>query len=152
MNATCCLLVLLCASIAFAAPAGSVPVVQREGQVFVSASGLARLGFAIKELPGRDAVVACLADRCAPLKQFRREGADVLVPIDALCQALGLGAAFDDSRSNVVLTPQVAPVHAGAPDVGQLAPDFKLARLDGTPVALSDFRGKRVLINSWASW
>lgn len=38
------------------------------------------------------------------------------------------------------------------PRVGDLAPDFKLAKLDGSSVRLSDFRGQRVLINSWASW
>ena len=35
---------------------------------------------------------------------------------------------------------------------GQLAPDFRLTALDGREIALSDLRGKRVLINSWASW
>ena len=39
-----------------------------------------------------------------------------------------------------------------AAQVGQLAPDLRLTRLDGSPVALADFRGKRVLIDSWASW
>jgi len=38
------------------------------------------------------------------------------------------------------------------PRIGNLAPDFRLSKLDGSSVRLSDFRGKRVLINSWASW
>ena len=37
-------------------------------------------------------------------------------------------------------------------DVGELAPDFVLAVLDGEPVRLSDFRGKTVVLNFWASW
>jgi peroxiredoxin len=32
------------------------------------------------------------------------------------------------------------------------APDFALKDLDGTTVRLSDFRGKLVLVNFWASW
>jgi peroxiredoxin len=35
---------------------------------------------------------------------------------------------------------------------GQLAPDFELASLDGQTVRLSDFRGKAVLLNFWATW
>ena len=35
---------------------------------------------------------------------------------------------------------------------GQLAPDFALQSLDGKTVHLSDFRGKAVLLNFWATW
>ena len=35
---------------------------------------------------------------------------------------------------------------------GNLAPDFQLNDLDGKPVALSDFRGKVVPLNFWATW
>jgi thiol-disulfide isomerase/thioredoxin len=35
---------------------------------------------------------------------------------------------------------------------GQLAPDFVLDTLDGGEARLSDFRGKIVLLNFWASW
>jgi peroxiredoxin len=40
----------------------------------------------------------------------------------------------------------------GAPRVGATAPDFSLLNLDGQPVSLSDFRGRLVLINFWATW
>lgn len=39
-----------------------------------------------------------------------------------------------------------------APEVGNLAPDFQLSTLDGQSVSLSDFRGRPVLVNFWASW
>lgn len=35
--------------------------------------------------------------------------------------------------------------------IGELAPDFTLVNLDGEEVSLSDFRGKYVLINFWAT-
>ncbi|HET7579970.1 MAG TPA: TlpA disulfide reductase family protein [Bacillales bacterium] len=35
---------------------------------------------------------------------------------------------------------------------GDLAPDFTLQNLKGEPVRLSDFRGKNVIINFWATW
>jgi peroxiredoxin len=36
--------------------------------------------------------------------------------------------------------------------IGRAAPDFVLPDLDGKEVALSDFQGKVVLINFWATW
>lgn len=36
--------------------------------------------------------------------------------------------------------------------VGAEAPDFTMMNLDGEPVSLSDFKGKVVLIDFWASW
>jgi thiol-disulfide isomerase/thioredoxin len=35
---------------------------------------------------------------------------------------------------------------------GQMAPDFGLESLDGKTIHLSDFRGKAVLLNFWATW
>ncbi len=39
-----------------------------------------------------------------------------------------------------------------APKVGSPAPDFQAASLSGATVRLSDFRGKPVWLNFWASW
>jgi len=39
-----------------------------------------------------------------------------------------------------------------APQVGKLAPDFQLPNLEGQAMSLSDFRGKPVLVNFWATW
>lgn len=46
------------------------------------------------------------------------------------------------------------PIHLEqeAPRLGYLAPDFRLPDLAGKPTALSDYRGKPLLLNFWATW
>lgn len=39
-----------------------------------------------------------------------------------------------------------------APDLPEQAPDFALSTLDGETVRLSDFRGRTVVLNFWATW
>jgi peroxiredoxin len=43
-------------------------------------------------------------------------------------------------------------LEAHAPRIGQPAPDFALSSPDGKVVRLSDFRGKTVVLNFWATW
>ena len=40
---------------------------------------------------------------------------------------------------------------AGA-SIGSKAPDFALSDLDGDPIRLSDYAGRPVIVNFWASW
>ena len=35
---------------------------------------------------------------------------------------------------------------------GQIAPNFKLQTINGETVQLSDYKGKRVIVNFWATW
>lgn len=61
------------------------------------------------------------------------------------------------SQTVTPVTPQVIgqtgnPKGLSGPPVGQVAPDFTLPTLTGGEVTLSDFRGKAVLVNFWASW
>ena len=44
------------------------------------------------------------------------------------------------------------PAAAGAAGAPRPAPDFTLQSLDGRTVRLSDFRGKAVVLNFWATW
>lgn len=37
-------------------------------------------------------------------------------------------------------------------EIGNLAPDIQLKTLEGQDVYLSDYRGKRVMLNFWATW
>lgn len=49
------------------------------------------------------------------------------------------------------------PIDAGSglavgPEAGKLAPDFEISSFDGSRHRLSDFRGKPVYVNFWATW
>ena len=68
----------------------------------------------------------------------------LLIPVVVFSSVLLPGCASPDSSSG--------PATEYGPEVGKLAPDFKLISLDKQEVSLSDFRGKPVLINFWASW
>jgi cytochrome c biogenesis protein CcmG/thiol:disulfide interchange protein DsbE len=47
---------------------------------------------------------------------------------------------------------QTSPNYTGPLDIGDSAPDFQLARLDGSLLRLSELRGKAVLVDFWATW
>jgi len=74
---------------------------------------------------------------------------------------LAIGALFVQ-RELLTADPQVvgaqsATVTIGLVDdhdinIGQPAPDFVLQDLHGNLIALSDFRGKTVVLNFWATW
>jgi hypothetical protein len=133
----------------------TIPTLERNGRAHVSVSSLAgHKDIAVKQLPGRGEWAVCAGDRCALLKELVRDGDETLVSVEALAHALGATPRFDAKRKRVILAferpGQAAPDTVPCP--GSLAPNIRLTRLDGTPVSLSDFAGKRVLINSWASW
>src|SRR5216684_2189474 len=46
----------------------------------------------------------------------------------------------------------VMPSAASAASYRKIAPDFVLADAEGVPVKLSDYKGKVVLLNFWATW
>ena len=60
------------------------------------------------------------------------------------------------SAAWIGLTTAFAPATTGGgvafPRVGFTAPDFELTGLDGKVVTLSDYRGKVVFLNFWATW
>ena len=43
-------------------------------------------------------------------------------------------------------------LHQRSATRGSLAPDFSLPQLNGVPLRLSDYRGKVVLVDFWATW
>ena len=60
------------------------------------------------------------------------------------------GATGDDAVETTMV--QIGLVDDRSVQVDELAPDFRLTDLDGNVVMLSDFRGKTVVLNFWATW
>ncbi len=59
-------------------------------------------------------------------------------------------ASGDDDGSSAVVEPK--GLRDGGPRAGDVAPDFTLTTLDGKSVSLSDYRGRPVVLNFWASY
>jgi peroxiredoxin len=62
------------------------------------------------------------------------------------------GVPVPESANNQSVQQDVA-ADEGLPDLrGKRAPDFSLRSVEGKKVSLSDYKGKAVLINFWATW
>jgi peroxiredoxin len=70
----------------------------------------------------------------------------VVLIIVAMVVALMLVFAFKLTRR-----PAPGPT-SGAAQTNAIAPDFTLQSLEGKSVRLSDYRGKAVVLNFWATW
>jgi cytochrome c biogenesis protein CcmG/thiol:disulfide interchange protein DsbE len=64
-------------------------------------------------------------------------------------------SALDFEVRDMAARPMAAPspvAGEGAQFIGNPAPDFTLADLDGNDVSLSDFEGKVIILDFWATW
>jgi peroxiredoxin len=75
----------------------------------------------------------------------RRNAVVLAVVIAAVALMLFTGVRLAKPKAGMI---KLNPVGKN----GSLAPDFELKSLDGKQVRLSDFRGKAVLLNFWATW
>ena len=97
---------------------------------------------------------ACLDDLCIPVQ----EDSGILVERDGeqwfsvTGFANKLEQAFVADQAQRVWSFGVIPPTRSSFLQSALAPDFALSDREGNTVRLSDFRGKKVLLLTWASW
>lgn len=93
----------------------------------------------------------CRADTCMPVPRGGRPMVDgERLDLAAFWRHAGWPVVHDDAHRTWVLG-EGAASRADALESLQ-APDFELPDLEGRMHRLSDFRGKRVFLATWASW
>jgi len=129
----------------------SVATVEGEAQrddLWLSASELMRaLGWELKPEG------LCRGPLCIPVPPARRAEfvrADGAVNVAALARQRGQ-AVVHDADGTVWVCGESGELRA-ATRRSLVAPDFTLPDLEGRPHSLSTWRGRKVLLNSWASW
>jgi peroxiredoxin len=114
----------------------------------LSSSGLTRDDVldAVQRLMTVEAVlndIAATQDSNAWMSALRRQ-AHIEVHADL--------AAIAPAPAAPPAAPTPAPAVLIGIQVGQQSPDFTLSDLDGAPLRLSDWRGRAVVLNFWATW
>jgi hypothetical protein len=90
----------------------------------------------------------CRGDLCVPLRDgMRRDGR---IDLAAFWRALGNPVLHDEREEVWVLGAGADERNAAL--TGEQAPDFSLPDLAGVSHRLSDLRGKKVFLTTWASW
>lgn len=74
-----------------------------------------------------------------------------ILAIAGLVGSQGGGEGIDNVKMVDTPQPEGEDLETGA-EVGKLAPDFQIDDFDGVRHRLSDFRGKVVYVNMWATW
>lgn len=95
----------------------------------------------------------CRDERCVPIPPARREQflrPGDMVNLAALARQLGQPVVHDDSHALWFFGESAETRRDTLASLK--APDFTLPDIDGKPHSLSDYRGRKVLLLSWASW
>jgi len=92
----------------------------------------------------------CRGDVCVPRAALGDALVGDMVDVVAAGIALRRPVAFEPAAAIAVLAD--APEDLAATIAEGVAPGFTLPDLDGNPVSLSDFAGKKKLLFAWSSW
>ena len=90
----------------------------------------------------------CRADACVPLPASALRPNEI--DVAAFWRKLGGPAISSDDKGVWALGAPAEERNAALE--GLVAPDFTLPDIDGTPRTLSQLRGKKVFLATWASW
>ena len=77
----------------------------------------------------------------------KRNAIILIVVILVVAGMIYVGARISRNQKAGLQTPEETELA-----VGTMAPDFQLKSLDGKTAKLSDYKGKAVLLNFWATW
>ena len=92
----------------------------------------------------------CRGDVCVPRQVLGPVLVDDMVDIVAFGTALRRPVAFEPAAGIAVLAE--SPDDIATAIVEGVAPAFTLPDLDGNPVSLADFAGRKRLLLAWSSW
>ncbi|MFK8795845.1 peroxiredoxin family protein [Planococcus plakortidis] len=73
---------------------------------------------------------------------------DFLSPAEEIAQETTIDVSQEENQSAT----ESVPAETTGLAVGDIAPDFELATMDGETIRLSELRGQRVFVNFWATW
>jgi hypothetical protein len=120
-----------------------------EGKRYVSSASLKEAGIEVKRLPGERKLAVCTSNKCFVISDFVPDERSAWLGSVAL-EAAGVKIIEANGTWNIIIEAD-ATKETGT-RVGSFTPNLQFALLDGRTMRLSDFVGKRVLINNWASW
>ena len=123
-------------------PTGEHRVTTRDGLWMRSADARRVTGWTLKPEG------MCRDERCVPLPPAAVVGDEV--DVAAFWKKLG-GPAIAAEDGGVWSLGAPADERTAALE-GLVAPDFTLPDIDGTPRTLSELRGRKVFLATWASW
>ena len=92
----------------------------------------------------------CRDNVCVPLRDEQAVVVDDAIDLRAFGAVLGRPVAVEPDVGLAVLGEAPAPL--GTRLAALEAPSFTLPDLDGHPVSLDDFAGRKRLLIAWASW
>jgi peroxiredoxin len=122
------------------------------GDLWVTASDLQRINGLTLKPPG----VLCVGDVCIKLSEkgdsalLRKKDGQEWINVSGLAQRLKQPFAVDRESGTWSFGP--IPETRTPFLKSAVAPNFELPDRKGKPIRLSDYRGKKVLLMTWASW